>query len=60
MYSDAFMSENDQLRDKLSDLDEVVFTERLTTTIVDALPADKYSTIITSQAVIDSDLSLDH
>ena len=42
---DVFMSEIYQLRDELRDLDEVVPAKRLTTIILDTLPAEKYSTI---------------
>ena len=40
---DMFPSEVFQLRDKLSDLGEVVSIERLTTIILDASPTEKYS-----------------
>ena len=53
-----FMSEIYQLRNRFSDLDEVVSTERLATIIPDALPAEKYS-IIKIQATRDPDLSLE-
>ena len=43
--SDVFLSEVDQLRDKICDLEEVVVTDHLTTKTLDALPAEKYSTI---------------
>ena len=52
------MSEIYQLRNELSDLDEVVSTERLTTIILEALPAETYSTI-KRQATIGLDLSLE-
>ena len=42
---DVFPLDMDQLRDKLSNCDEVISTEHSTTTILDALPAEKYSTI---------------
>ena len=44
---DVFRSEINQPRDELSDLNEVMSTERLTTINInlDALPAEKYSTI---------------
>ena len=47
-----------QLRDELNDLGEAVSTERLSTIILDALPAKKYSTIKV-QAIQDPDLSLE-
>ena len=43
--SDMFISEAFQPRDELSDLGEVVSNERLTTTILDALPEKRYSKI---------------
>ena len=54
---DVFLLEIYQLRDELSDLDELVSNERLTTIIIDALPAEKYSTIKV-QAIRDPALSL--
>ena len=45
IHPDVFISEVYKLRDKLSDFDEVVSTERLTTIILDALPAEKYLAI---------------
>ena len=53
--SGVFISEIHQLRDKLSNLDEVVSTERLTTIILDALSAE-YSTH-RIHAIRDPDLS---
>ena len=43
---DAFLSLVYQLRNELSDLDEVVSGERLTVIILDALPVEKYSIIV--------------
>ena len=43
--SDRFLSELYQLREEFSDLGEVVSIERLTMIILDAFPAEKYSTI---------------
>ena len=40
-----FLSEVLQLYDELSDLGEIVSTERLTTIILDSLPEKRYSTI---------------
>ena len=42
---DGFLSEVLQLRDKLSDLGEVVSNERLTIIILDVLSEEKYATI---------------
>ena len=42
---DVLPSEVDQIRDELSVLDETVSMERLTTIILDALPAEMYSTV---------------
>ena len=43
---DVFLSEINQLRDELSDLDEMVSTEYLTSTLIlEALLAEKYSII---------------
>ena len=50
-YGNKFLWEIYQLRDKLCDLEEVVSAERLASTIIDALPAEKYFTIKT-QAII--------
>ena len=50
----VFLSEMYQLSDELSDLEEVVSTMRLTTIFLDALPAEKYSTI-KIQAIRDPD-----
>ena len=55
---DAFLSKVNQLRNELSDLDEVMSTERLTTITLDALPAEKYSTI-KIQVIRDPNLSLE-
>ena len=54
---DVFMSEMNQIRDELSVLDETVSTERLTTTILDALPAEVNS-IVQLKVIQDPDLSL--
>ena len=53
-----FLSEIDQRRNELGDLDEVGSTKYLTTIILDALSAEKYSTI-KLQAIRDPDLSLE-
>ena len=42
---DVFLSEINQMRDELSVLDETFSTERLTTIILDALPAEIYLTV---------------
>ena len=42
---DVFQSETNQIRDELSVLDEAVLVELLTTLILDALPAEIYSTV---------------
>ena len=55
---DVFLTEAYQLRDELSDLDEVTSTQRLTTIILGALPAEK-STAIKFQVIRDPDLSLE-
>ena len=55
---DVFMSEINQIRDELGVLDKTVSTERLTTTILDALPAETYSTAKLG-AIRDPDLSLE-
>ena len=52
----VFLSEINQVRDELGVLDETVSTERLTTIILDALPAEKYSTV-KLEAIRDPDLS---
>ena len=57
--SDILMSEINQIRDELGVFDETVSTERLTTIILDALPAEMYSTV-KLEAVRDPDLSLEH
>ena len=56
---DVFRSEINQIRDELGVFDEIVSTERLTTTILDALPAEMYL-IVKLEAVRDPDLSLEH
>ena len=55
---DIFLSETNQIRDELSVLDETVSTERLTTIILDVLPAEVYSTV-KLEAIRDPDLSLE-
>ena len=55
---DVFLSEVHQLRDEVRNLGKVVSTERLTTIILDALPAEEYSTI-KFQPIRDPDLSLE-
>ena len=55
---DVLLSKTYQLRDGFSNLDEVVSTERLTTIILDALPAERYSNI-KIQATRDPGLSLE-
>ena len=52
-----FFSLEYQLRDELIDVGKVVFTGHLTTIILDALPAEKYSTT-EIQTIRDSDFSL--
>ena len=47
-----------QLRDELKDLGETVTDERLTTTILDALPEEMYFTV-KRQSVRDPDLGLE-
>ena len=42
---DVFLSEINQIRNELRVLDKTVSTERLTTIILDALPAEMYSTV---------------
>ena len=54
-----FLPEINQIRDELGVLDETVSTERLITIILDALPAEMYSTV-KLEAVRDPDLSLEH
>ena len=56
---DVLKSEINQIRDELGVFDETVSTERLTTIILDALPAEMYS-IVKLGAVRDSALSLEH
>ena len=55
---DVFPSKINQVRNKLSDSKEVVSTEHLTTVILDALPAEKCSTI-KLEAKRDPNLSLE-
>ena len=55
---DVFLSEINQIRDELDVLDETASTERLTTIILDAFPAEVYSTV-KFEAIRDSDLSLE-
>ena len=55
---DVFMSEIYQLCDELSDLDEVVSTERVTTIIFGAMQAEKHP-IIEIQVIRYPDLSLE-
>ena len=55
---DIFLSETNQIRDELSVLDETASTERLTTIILDVLPAEVYSTV-KLEAIRDPDLSLE-
>ena len=57
--TDVFMSEMNQIRDELGVFGETVSTERLTTIILDALPAEMYSTV-KLEAVRDPNLSLEH
>ena len=56
---DAFLSETNQIRDELGVLDETVSMVRLTVTILDALPAEMYSTV-KLEAIRNPDLSLEH
>ena len=55
---DVFLSEINQIRYERSVLDEAASTERLTTIILDALPAETYSTV-KLEAIRDPDLSLE-
>ena len=55
---DVFLSEINQIRDELDVLGETVSTERLTTIILDALPAEMYSTV-KLEAIRDPDLSVE-
>ena len=55
---DVFLSEMNQICDERSILDETVSTERLTTTILDALPAEMYWTV-KLKAIQGPDLSLE-
>ena len=54
--SDILISEFFQLRNEISDLGEVVSSKHLTIIILDALLAEKYSTV-KIQAIKDPDLS---
>ena len=55
---DVFLSEINQIRDEFGVLDDTVSTERLTTIVLDALPAEMYSTV-KLEAIRDPDLSLE-
>ena len=55
---DVFLSEICQIRNELIVLDEAASTERLPTIILDALPAEMYSTV-KLEATRDPDLSLE-
>ena len=55
---DVFLSDINQIRDELAVLNETTSTERLTTIILDALPADMYSTV-KLEAIRDPELSLE-
>ena len=55
--SDVFISQVYQLRDEFSDLGEIVFNERLSTAILDALPEEMYSTV-KIQTIRDLDLEI--
>ena len=55
---DVFLSEIHQIRDELGGFDETISMERLTTIILDALPAEMYSTV-KLEAILDPDLSLE-
>ena len=57
--TDVLMSEINQIRDELSILDETVSTKRLNTIILDALPAEMYSTIKLDFFFKDTRLRLD-
>ena len=56
---DVFLSGINQIRNELSVLDEAIPTERLTTLILDALPAEMYLAL-NLEAIRDPDLSLEH
>ena len=56
---DVFLLEINQIRDELGVLDETISTECLTTMILDAFPAEMYSTV-KLEAILDPDLSLKH
>ena len=55
---DVFLSDINQICNELGALDETISTERMTTIILDALPADMYSTV-KLEAIRDPDLSLE-
>ena len=55
---DVFLSDINQICNELGALDETISTERITTIILDALPADMYSTV-KLEAIRDPDLSLE-
>ena len=55
---DLFLSEMHHIRDELGVLDETGPIEHLTTIILDALPAEIYSTV-KLEAIRDPDLSLE-
>ena len=54
-----FLSEVFQLRNEFSDMGEVVSNKRLTSTILDALPEEKHSTIKV-HAIKDSEATEEH
>ena len=56
---DVFLSKTNKTRDEHSVLDEEVSTERLTTIILDVLPAEMHSTV-KLEAIRDPNLSLEH
>ena len=58
-HADVFLSKINQIRDELSVLDETISTERLTIIILDALPAEIYSTV-KLEAIQNPDLSLQY
>ena len=55
---DVFLSDINQICNELGALDKTISTERLTIIILDALPADMYSTV-KLEAIRDPDLSLE-
>ena len=57
--SDVILSEINQIRDELNVLDGAVSTERLTTIILDALPAEIMYSTVKIEAIRDPDLSLE-